>query len=156
MSVTAADIMSQPVITVLPQTGVPEIVRLLASRRIGAVPVCRPDGTLAGIVSEEDVLEPFRRSVLQKRDQWLNLLAEGETLSAEFLDHIRVDHRVASDIMVRDVTTADEQTTLPELAEKLLDRKVRRLPIVRNGRVVGIVSRTDLVRALARAPAMQD
>lgn len=156
MSVTAAEIMTRPVVTVTPATDVATIAALLASKGISAVPVCAPDGKLAGIVSEEDVLRPFRATVRQKRDRWLALLTEGEDLSPEFLNHIRSENRSAADIMAHDVHTASEHATVPELTEMMIERSVKRVPIVRDGRVVGIVSRTDLVRAIARKPAEVD
>ena len=154
MPATAADIMTSPVVTVLPQASLAQIAELLNAKHISAVPVCDADGRLAGIVSEEDVLRPFRASVGQRRDWWLTLLAEGERLGQEFLDYIRADGRSAAEVMVRDVRTAGEQTALPELAEMMIQHGVKRIPIVKDGRVVGIVARSDLVRAIADAPAM--
>jgi CBS domain-containing protein len=154
MAITAADIMTSPAITISPATSMAEIALLLSTRNISALPVCAPDGALLGIVSEQDVLRPFRESARQKRDWWLTLLAEGEQLSQEFLDYIRQDTRSASEIMARNVAAASETATVPELAELMVSRGVRRLPILRGGRVVGIVSRADMVRAIAREPAM--
>ncbi len=154
MPMTAADVMTSPVITVAPDATIAEIATLLSSKHISAVPVCKADGSLAGLVSEGDILRPFRASVRQKRDWWLSLLAAGEELSQEFLDYIRTDTRTAAEVMVPHVVTAEEQTTLPELAEMIITHGVKRIPILRGGRVVGIVSRADLVAAIARAPAM--
>jgi len=154
MPITAADVMSSPAITVAPQASVAEIAALLAEKHISAVPVCAPDGTLAGLVSEGDVLKPFRESIRRKRDWWLGVLAEGEDLPQEFLDYIRRDTRSAADIMAHQVVTAAATATLPELAELMVSRGVKRIPVIRDGRVVGIVSRSDLVAALARSPAM--
>jgi CBS domain-containing protein len=154
MTIEASALMTSPVVTVMPQASVAEIAELLAKKGLSAVPVCGPDGTLAGIVTEMDVLRPFRESARQRRDWWLTVLAEGEELSPEFLDHIRRDHRTAAEVMTRQVITADERTTLPELAELMVKHAVRRIPILRHNRLVGIVSRSDMIRALAAAPAM--
>ncbi len=154
MATTAADIMTSPVVTVTPATGLQDIARLMAEKRISAVPVCNADQTLAGLVSEADVLRPFRESIRTRRDWWLGLIAEGEDLPQDFLDYIRQDHRTAADVMVRHVITGDEQMTIPQIAELAMKHGIKRLPILRDGRVVGIVSRSDLVAALARAPAM--
>jgi CBS domain-containing protein len=154
MTMTAAELMTSPVVSVAPQARVAEIIELLASKRISAVPVCNPDGTLAGIVSEADVLRPFRESARVRRDGWLAVLASGEELSEDFLDYLRQDTRTAADVMVRHVVTADEYATLPQLAELMVSRGVKRLPIMRAGKPVGIVSRADLVAALARTPEM--
>ncbi len=154
MATTAAEIMTSPAITVTPETGVPEIAALLSSKQISAVPVVAADGSLAGIVSEGDLLAPFRESARLRRDWWLGLVAEGEELSQTFLDYIRRDTRSAADVMVRHVIVADDQATLPQLAELMIQNGVKRIPIMRAGRVAGIVSRADLVKAIAKAPAM--
>jgi CBS-domain-containing membrane protein len=154
MSITAADIMTRPVTFVTPQTTMAEIASLLASKHLSAVPVCHQDNTLAGIVSESDILKPFRESVRARRDWWLGVIAEGEELPQDFLDYIRQDTRTAADIMVRHVFTASEQDTLPQLADAMIKHGIKRLPVLSDGKVVGIVSRADLVAALARAPAM--
>ena len=154
MPITAADIMTAPAIGVLPETNMAEIASLLASKHFSAVPVCHPDNTLAGIVSESDSLKPFRESVRARRDWWLGVIAEGETLPEDFLDYLRQDMRTAADVMVRPVHTAVESTTLPELAEAMIKHTVKRLPVLRDGKVVGVVSRSDLVAAIARDPTM--
>jgi CBS domain-containing protein len=154
MPTTAADVMSSPAIVVEPEASVADIAALLANKRISAVPVCGADGKLAGLVSEGDILRPFRESIRQKRDWWLGVFAEGEDLPQAFLDYIRRDTRTARDVMTPQVTTAAAHATLPELAELMMTRGVKRIPILTDGRVVGIVSRSDLVAAIARAPAM--
>jgi CBS domain-containing protein len=152
----AIDIMTSPVITVTPDVSIAEIAQLMSHKHISAVPVCGLDGTLAGIVSEGDILRPLRESVKTRRDWWLGLLADGEELPREFLDYLRQDTRKAADMMVRHVITADKLATLPDLAELMMAHGVKRIPILHNHRVVGIVSRADIVAALARAPAMLD
>jgi CBS domain-containing protein len=154
MTTTAAEIMTSPVITVAPEASVADIVALLAGKHISAVPVCGPGGTLAGIVTEGDILKPFRESVRQRRDWWLGMLAEGEELPQALLDYMRRDTRTAADIMARHVISADRAATLPALAELMMANGIKRIPIVSDGRVVGIVSRADMIAALARAPAM--
>jgi CBS domain-containing protein len=154
MSIVAADIMTAPATVVRPETNIAEIASLLASKHFSAVPVCGPDNSLLGIVSESDILKPFRESVRARRDWWLGVIAEGETLPQDFLDYLRQDTRAASDVMVRHVITTDEQATLPQLAELMINHGIKRLPVLRDGKVVGIVSRADLVAVIARTPAM--
>ena len=154
MTIVAADIMTAPATVVRPETNMAEIASLLASKHYSAVPVCKPDNTLAGIVSESDILRPFRESACARRDWWLGVIAEGETLPQDFLDYLRQDTRTAADVMVRHVIAAEEQTTLPQLAELMVNHGIKRLPVLRDGKVVGIVSRADLVAAIARSPAM--
>lgn len=154
MAITAADVMTAPATVVRPETSMADIASLLASKRFSAVPVCHPDNTLAGIVSESDILKPFRESVRARRDWWLGVIADGEELPQDFLDYLRRDTRTAADVMVRHVVTAEEHMTLPQLAELMLNHGIKRLPVLRDSKVVGIVSRADLVAAVARAPAM--
>lgn len=154
MTLTAADVMTAPAVVVLPQADAAEIAQLLTTRRISAVPVCEPDGTLVGIVSEGDILRPFRESARLRRNWWLDMLAAGEELSQDFVDYMRNDTRTADAMMSRHVVTATESATIPMLAELMAANGVKRLPILRDGRVIGIVSRSDVIAALARAPAM--
>jgi CBS domain-containing protein len=154
MSITAADIMTSPVIAVSPQTSMAEIAALLASKHISAVPVCNPDSSLAGVVSEGDILKPFRESVRVRRDWWLGVVAEGENLPQDFLDYIRQDTRTAADVMVQHVISVEPDTTLPEIADLMVRHRIKRVPVLRDGRVIGIVSRSDLVAAISRAPGM--
>jgi CBS domain-containing protein len=153
MAITAAEIMTSPAVVVAPEDNLAELALVLSTKHISAVPVCNPDKTLIGIVSEGDILRPFRESERQRRDWWLGLIAEGEELSQNFLDYLRRDLRTAADVMTRHVITADEQATLPQLAELMVKHGVKRIPILRAGRVAGIVSRADVVAAIARAPA---
>jgi CBS domain-containing protein len=154
MSITAADIMTAPAIVVRPETTMAEVASVLASKHLSAVPVCKLDKTLVGIISEGDILKPFRQSTRARRDWWLGAFAEGEELPQDFLDYLKLDTRTAADVMVRDVYSAEEQTPVPQLAEMMLHHAVKRLPVLRDGKVVGIVSRADLVAALVRMPAM--
>ncbi len=152
MALTAADIMTRDPVSVGPRASLAEIAALLAEKRIRGLPVCEPDGTLLGVVSEGDVIKPFRASAQVKHDWWAEALARGESLSREFMDYVTRDGRSAADIMVPHVVTATEDTTLPQLAELMMRHAVKRVPILRGMKVVGIVSRSDLVSALARSP----
>jgi CBS domain-containing protein len=154
MSIIAADIMTQPVTTVARHTNIAEIASLLATKHFSAVPVCDQDNKLLGIVSENDILKPFRESVRIRRDWWLGVIAEGEELPQDFLDYIRQDSRTAGDVMVQKVITVEESTSLPEIAELMVEHAIKRVPVLRDGKLVGIVSRADLVAAIARMPAL--
>jgi len=153
-TITAGEIMTSPVVTTEPETSIAQIAKLLAEKHISALPVCKHDGNLVGVISENDIINPFCESIRQKRDWWLGVFSEGENLSQEFLDYVRVDTRSVADLMVKHVVTAIEDATLPEVAELICKHRVKRIPIVRDGRVVGIVSRGDLIRVLAEAPGM--
>jgi len=152
MPLTAAVIMSTPVKTVRPDASVAEIARTLSDNQISAVPVCDDQGALLGILSESDLLRPVSQGDTTKRAWWLNLLAEGTDRAPSFLECISVDNQRARHLMAGPVITATEESSIPELADLLVRHHIKRLPILRDGKLVGIVSRADLVRALARTP----
>jgi hypothetical protein len=84
-----------------------------------------------------------------RRDWWLSLLSEGEALNSEFLASVRSRERSARDVMVAPVVTVGQDTEINEIARLLTANRIKRVPVLRGGRIVGIVSRADLVRALA-------
>ncbi len=152
MPLNAATIMTRDVVTTRPDYFVATVAKLLSDHEISAVPVCNDQGRLLGMLSEGDLMRPFGKENALKRAWWLNLLAEGTDLAPVFLDYIRLDSRRAHDLMVTPVITAPEDASVPELADLLARHRIKRVPIVREGRLVGIVSRADVVRALARTP----
>jgi CBS domain-containing protein len=142
----AADVMSTNVITVGPDASVQNIARILLSYRISAVPVVADDGALLGIVSEGDLIHHADAGTARKPSWWLDLVADNRGLAAEY---IKSHARRAADLMTHPVITARPDTELGEIA-KLLERNgIKRVPIVDNGKVVGIVSRANLIQALA-------
>ncbi|HQT76594.1 MAG TPA: CBS domain-containing protein [Rhodopila sp.] len=149
MSMDAASIMTRQTITARPDSTVAEVAKLLTDYDIGAVPVCAADGTLLGMISESDLMRPFREANALRRPWWLAVLALGDDLAQKLADYVRQDHRRASDLMTHPVITAEEGISLPELAILLLQHRIKRVPIVRHGRLVGIVSRADLIRTVA-------
>lgn len=155
MSIRAADIMTRAVVTVKPEDMVGVVARQLATHGISAVPVCDEAGHVLGMVSEGDLLRPFTKERALKRAWWLELLAEGHDLAPAFQDYINVDHRRARDLMTTPVVTADEEASLADLADLITEKSVKRVPILRDGVMVGIVSRADIVRALARGASVE-
>jgi CBS domain-containing protein len=154
MNLSAADIMTREVVTARLTDTVTVVARLLADHAISAVPVCDAQGGLAGIVSEGDLMRPFGQANAMRRAWWLGLLAEGTALAPEFLDYIKTDRRRAQDLMVSPVLTVPETASLPEIADLLAQSHIKRVPVMRGTRLVGIVSRADIVRALARNQAL--
>lgn len=147
----ASDIMTSPVITVGPDASVTEIAQLLFDRRISAVPVTQ-DGRLAGLVSEADLLH--RREIgtdhAAPRGSWWLRLFSADSSPAEY---VKSHARYARDIMTRDVVTVTPDTPVAEIATLLETRGIKRVPVVREGRLAGIISRSNLVQALAaKAP----
>jgi CBS domain-containing protein len=152
MTVTAADIMTTKVITAHPEDSVAKVARLLSDHSISALPICDSQGVVLGMLSEGDLIRPFGQEHVSKRAWWLNLLADGTDLAPAFLDCLRIENHPARDLMVTPVVTASPHTTLPELADLISRHRVKRLPILQDGKLVGIVSRADLVTAIAGTP----
>jgi CBS domain-containing protein len=148
----AADVMTADVVAVAPETSVEEIVRLLLRHRISAMPVIDGAGRLVGMVSEGDLMPRAEPAPAGRRPWWLAMLS-GLAVAGDAVE--TRGHR-AADIMSRGVVTIGEDTPIEEIARLLERREIKRAPVVRDGRVIGIVSRADLVRALAsRTPAAE-
>lgn len=145
----AAEIMSTKVISVEPETPGRAIARLLFKNSISAVPVVDKQGAPIGMVSEGDLMPRNETEREARRDWWLQVLSEGEQINAEFAQYLKKD-RTAGEIMVKPIITVSEEADVTEIAELLSRKKIKRVPVVRDGRMVGIVSRADLVKALAQ------
>jgi len=143
----ARAVMTTDVISVTPETPVTEIAKLLLDRGISAVPVVGEDGVPLGMVSEGDLIGRDETGRATRREWWLALLAEGEALHPDFLASLRSPERRAREIMSTPLVTISDETDLGEIARLLAAHRVKRLPVVRDGRIVGIVSRADLLRA---------
>lgn len=152
MPIDAASIMTTEVIKARPDDTVASVARLLATHHISAVPVCNPDGTVLGMLSEGDLMRPFATPTEMRRAWWLRMLAEGTELAPEFLDYLRRDQRRAKDLMSTPVVSVTEHVSGRDVADLMLQHRIKRVPVLRDGKVVGIVSRADLVRAIALSP----
>lgn len=150
----ASEIMTRNVVSVRPETPIRKIAGMLLEKGISAVPVVDDTGAPIGIVSEGDLIGRNESDREARRDWWLALLAEGQALSPDFLASLRAGQQVARDIMSAPVVTIEENTDLGEVARLLQTYHIKRVPVLRDGRIVGIVSRADLLRGLAQeAPA---
>jgi CBS domain-containing protein len=137
--------MTRRVVTVKPDTGVPEIAALLLDHHISAVPVLDTDGGVVGIVSEGDLLHRHETETERPRSWWLSMVSLPEESAKEY---IKSHGLHAGDVMTRDVVTVDEETPLGEVAQILEDRRIKRVPVLRDGRMVGIVSRANFLQGL--------
>jgi len=149
----ARDIMSKPVVSVHPQTSTREIARLLLDKHISAVPVVDNDGAAVGMVSEGDLIRPERAERRARLQSWLEILAEGEPIAPELLAWLQSQHHTARAVMSAPAITVREDTELGEIARVLVTHRIKRVPVVQDGRVTGIVARDDLLRALAASKA---
>jgi CBS domain-containing protein len=149
----AGDIMTSNVISVEARTRIQDVARLMLANHISAVPVTDATGCPIGMVSEGDLIGRDESEREARKDWWLALLAEGEALSPEFLSSVHEPERAAGDVMSRPVITVDEDTAVDEIARLLQSHRIKRVPVVRGGKMVGIVSRENLLRALAGGDA---
>jgi CBS domain-containing protein len=155
-SMQAHEFMTKEPVTVSPDTPTPEIARLLLAHKISAAPVVDDAGTPIGMVSEGDLLGRGDADREARRDWWLMLLAEGEALHPDFLATLRNSHLTAREVMSAPVIRITETTEAAEIARLLEEYRIKRVPVVHDDRIVGIVSRADLLRAFtAEHPAQR-
>ncbi len=144
----AKDIMTTKVATVGPETTVEAISEMMLSRNVSGIPVVETDGAIVGIVTEGDLL--IRKEVgaesAQHTSWWLCFLSDGK---ADAANYIKTHGLRAAEIMSRDVITVGEDMPVGDIARILAERKIKRVPVVRHGKVVGIVRRVNLLRGLA-------
>jgi CBS domain-containing protein len=117
----ASEIMTRKVFTIHPDASVQEVAQLLSRERISGVPVVNADGVIIGIVTEADILGKADREGLR-----------------------------ASHIMSQQIIAVKEDTPVNEIATLLAERRIKRVPVLRDGKLVGVVSRADIVDAVAR------
>ncbi len=146
----AKDVMTANVVTVQPGTGVPEIARLLLKHRISAVPVVDADQRILGIVSEGDLMRRTETDTERRHSWWLEAMLSTEDRAREY---IKVHGRKAGDVMTRDLISVTEETPLYEIAGLLEKHHVKRVPVTRDGRLIGIVSRANLLHGFAAKEA---
>lgn len=144
------DIMTTDVLTVARDTPVRQIAALLLERRISAVPVIDAERRVVGIVSEGDLTHRVESGTERSRPRWLELISDARQLAREF---VKSHGCRAADVMTHRVVSVTEDTHVAEVARVLGARRIKRLPVLRDGRLVGIVSRADLLRALVRKSA---
>ena len=143
----AADVMVAKVISVRSDCSVGEIAETLLTHRISAVPVLDENGRLVGIVSEGDLIHRVEADTERHRSWWLELLTGRETLAREF---VKSHSRKATDVMTRSVVTVKSETPLSDLASLLEKHRIKRVPVMQDNKIVGIVSRANLIQALVR------
>jgi CBS domain-containing protein len=154
VAMRATDVMTTNVVTVDPNTSVQALAALLSERGISGVPVVDSDDLLIGVVSEGDLLHRVEtgterrpeRLTERRRSWWLDTIASDEDLARHY---VKSHGRTVKDVMTPDVISVTDTTELAEIAMLLETKRIKRVPVVRNGKLVGIVSRANLVRALA-------
>ena len=144
----AADVMTRNVRSVPAGTSLLAAIRLMLGSRISGLPVTDPAGRLVGVVTEGDLLRRSELGTEHKRAGWLNFL-RGPGRAAD--DYVRSHARNVDDVMSVEPIVATSSTPLSELVQLMEKRRIKRVPIVDDGKLVGIVSRADMLRELAHA-----
>jgi CBS domain-containing protein len=140
------DVMVRAVITIKPDDTVAKAVDLFAKHDISALPVVDDNDTVVGIISEADLVHREEIGTEVQRPWWLEAVTPASTLAKEFA---KSHGRRVDEVMSNHVISASEDTPLAEIATLLERHRIKRVPILRDGKLVGIVSRSNLIQALA-------
>jgi len=138
------------VATATPETTVEALARLMINLRLSGVPVMDRDGRLVGIVTEGDLLRRVETGTERHRPRWSEPFSSNSRLAAEY---VKSHAKRVADIMTREVFSVEETATLGEIADLLETKQIKRVPVVHDGKIVGIVSRADLLQVLASGGA---
>jgi CBS domain-containing protein len=141
------DLMTTDVVTVAPGTTLKEVARLLVEHHIGGMPVCGADGAVLGVVSESDILWKEVRG-LPGDERLIDRLLDGA-----YGDDKRAEAKTAGEAMSAPAITVAPDVLVGQAARVMLEHMVNRVPVVRDGQLVGILTRSDLVRAFRRSDA---
>lgn len=142
----AHQIMTKDVVTIGPDASIVEASRLMLEHHISGLPVVDAHGHLVGIVSEGDFLRRTEIGTQRKRQRWLQFLIGPDREASEF---VRQSGRKVGEIMSRSALTVGEDTSLEEIVSLMEKNHVKRLPVMRRDRLVGIVTRANLLSAVA-------
>ncbi len=142
------DFMTPQVVTVTPETPILDAARLMLDHNISGLPVVTDEGRVVGIISEHDLLRGGTSDVDAERSHWLRLMTEQVNLADEVA---RLQKRKVREAMTPDPVTVTETAPLEEAGRLIGENDIKRLPVVRDNKLVGIIARADLVRAIHRA-----
>ncbi|MBX6329075.1 MAG: CBS domain-containing protein [Pseudolabrys sp.] len=142
------DVMTHPVITIAPDASIWEAIRLMLQHKISGLPVVDRSGTLTGIVTEGDFLRRTETGTVRRRPRWIEFLVGPGKLAQEY---VHASGRKLEEVMTTEVYSVSEEAPLNEVVSLMERHRIKRLPVVRGQRVVGIITRADLLRALMKA-----
>jgi CBS domain-containing protein len=140
-----ADVMTRTAITVTPETTIEAAARLLLEHRISGLPVVDPGGAVVGVVTEGDLLRRIETGTERRHSGWLEFLIAPGRLAEEYA---HANARRVGEVMTTDVVAVTPEEPLAEVVRLMERHHIKRLPVIENGRLVGIVSRANLVQAL--------
>jgi CBS domain-containing protein len=143
--VHAIDVMTPSIVTAGPDTPITDLIRLMLSNAVNAIPIVDRDA-LVGIVSEGDLIRRAELGTERAPSYWRVLIRSTARLAA---DYVHTHGRTAKEVMTSPVITVADTASLGEIAELLEKNRIGRVPVLRGGKLMGVVSRADLLRALA-------
>src|SRR5262245_3031146 len=143
------DIMSQPVVTVTPDDTVLTAVRIMLQKKISGLPVVDAAGHIVGMVTEGDLLRRAETDTVRRRPRWIEFFVGPGRLAQEY---VHANARTVNDLMSPDVKTIGEDAPLEDVVRMMERHGIKRVPVLRGHELVGIVTRQNIVRALAHAP----
>jgi len=142
----AADLMTRKIVTTAPDASVEEAVRLMLRHRVSGLPVVDGAGAVVGMLTEGDLLRRAETGTNTQHSRWMELLMSPGRLAEEY---VRSHARKVGEVMTGEVVTVEADAPLGEVVALMESRRIKRLPVLEKGRLVGIVSRADLLAALA-------
>jgi CBS domain-containing protein len=143
----ASDVMTSKVVSVGRDAPIGDAIRLMLDHRISGLPVVDGSGKVAGILTEGDLLRRVETQTERQRRRWLEFLLGPSRLADEY---VHTHGRKVDEIMTEGVVSVVEDTPLSEIVRLMERHRVKRLPVLRGDALLGIVSRADLMRALAQ------
>jgi CBS domain-containing protein len=149
----AIDVMVRDVVTVRPDTDVADAVKLLAEHDVSALPVVDGEGNLLGILSEADLIHRAEIGTEKHRPWWLEAVTGASTLAEEFA---KSHGKKVGEIMTSAAISVSEDTPLSEIAALFEQKRIKRVPVIKDGKLIGIVSRSNLIQALATVVGRMD
>jgi CBS domain-containing protein len=145
--VTASDLMTKDFLSVTPEASVADVAQVMLKNRVSALPVVDQDQHLIGMVSEGDLIRSIETGHQAHRSRWLVLLTRPRPGLNGMLGNV---DRTVGDVMSRDILLASEHESLARLVDLLSTSRIKRLPVVKDGKLIGIVSRVDVLKFIAR------
>jgi len=141
-----AEVMTLNPVSISPEASILEAIRVMLQRGFSGLPVVDSSRSLVGIVTEGDLLRRIETGTQRKRPRWIELLVGSGRLASEY---VHASGRKVAEVMSRDVHTITEEASLDDVVQLMERHQIKRLPVVRNQSLVGIVTRANLLHALA-------
>lgn len=148
----AVDVMVRGVVTVHPETSISDAIGLLIQHDISALPVVDDEARLVGVLSEADLIHRAELGTEKHRPWWMEAVTGAAALAEEFA---KAHGQKVGDIMTTEVVSVGEDTPISDIATLLERHRIKRVPVVHDGKVIGVVSRANLIQALASTISKQ-